>query len=169
MVRTLVLVAFVMVAVVACATDPDAAARDEAEAGAREIAENLELPPGYEVVGIEASRAQTPKENRGGGQSGQFSVSFEPSGRLEPAEVLADFDAWFTSRGMLRAAGYAGTEACAEDVVHMKWADSEKVVILTYRIDGRRYLLVPYSYGGVVTQDLATIETGVPLPDCTAQ
>jgi hypothetical protein len=146
--------------------DPDAAARDQAEAEARQIAESLELPAGYEVVEITLLGAQTPKENRGGGQGGYFSVVFQPPERLAPSAVLADFDDWFTGMGMARAAGHGAIEECTDELVQTEWADSEKVVSLTYWHDDLKHVTIPYSFRRVVTQETPAIETGVPLPDC---
>lgn len=163
--RILVIVAAV-VSLASCVTDPDAAARDQAEAQAREIAGSLELPPGYEVLEIALSGAQTPKENRGGGQGGHFTVVFRPLERVAPSEVMADFDTWLTGQGMARATGYAGRDVCNDGLVTAEWADSEKVVALSYSVNGRQHVLIPFGFAGIVTQQTSAIETGVPLQEC---
>jgi len=149
-----------------CPSDPHSATRDQAEAKAKEIAEDLDLPVGYEVADIEASRAQTPRENRGGGQNGQVSVVFRSTDRLEPSDVLMDLDLWFTGRGMVRA-DYRGTgsNACTESRARVGWADSEKVIVMHYYSTGRPdYLIVPYGYSGMITGATSAVE-GTP-PRC---
>jgi hypothetical protein len=164
--RILLLVALVA-SIVGCTDDPDASVRDRAHAAAEDVAESLELPAGYEVVEFEASRAQTPEENRGGGQGGEISLRLEPPTRLSSSEVLADFDSLFTGQGMVRADWTRGKSQCTAEQVHMKWADAEKVAILQYWTEGPKYVLIPYGYSGMVTADTGAVETDVPLPSCS--
>jgi hypothetical protein len=79
---------------------------------------------------------------------------------------LADFDDWVISLGMARATGHSSIDVCTDDIVTTEWADSEKVVALSYGRDGRKHVTIPYSFRRVVTEETPAIETGVPLPEC---
>ena len=164
--RILVVLAMAMLALVGCAIDPDAATRDPARGEATEIAEDLELPPGYEVVDIKHVGAQTSKENSGGGQSGYVWIEITTESAVTTKDLLDDLDGWFSDQGMRRAE-YAGRNVCEGDHLVADWTDASKTIAVSYWVDGSKGIRVPYGFGGLVVESSAAVESPMPLPECS--
>jgi hypothetical protein len=148
--------------------DPDAAARDRFSDEATQIAEALELPPGYELLGITDDRAQTPRENQGGGQGGNVQVRFRPPDGTTTEQALTDFDALYASPEMTRAE-YSGDNRCERDYLSMVWAAPTHILYLRYRrVTGYLNSVdIAYTHEGLVTAGTPTIDTPVDLPRCS--
>jgi hypothetical protein len=164
-VRILVVLTAV-VSLAGCVADPDAATRDRAQREATEIAEDLELPPGYEVVNMKHVGAQTPRENRGGGQSGYVWIEIATEPAVTTNDLLDDLDGWFSDQGMRRAE-YAGRNVCDGDHLVADWTDASKTIAVSYWVDGSKGIRVPYGFGGLVVESSAAVESPVPLPKCS--
>jgi len=149
-----------------CATDPDAASREQASADARAIAEAIQLPPEYPEQEIVDERAQTPAENRGGGQGGSMKIPFVLPPGADRSGVLATFDRWATAQGYARVEHLA-KNTCREGLARMAWAKPSNVILMSVDARDRAEVIVSYGVRGVVPGDDSAVTPVADLPTCT--
>jgi hypothetical protein len=100
-------------------SDPDAEGRDRYREAAKVAAEHIELPDGFTAGMTRETVAQTPKENRGGGQSGHVTVVIETPAGMGREQVLATLDTFYVAAGFERVV--FNKNYCNENSIEFSW------------------------------------------------